>query len=464
MKNAVYHCIFNDIDSKPKTVRVVSTNRDSEQLVRIAVNDDAFLYRRHSRMEPIFADLVDIAIAVYIADRLCLSRQNNQRRSIHVHVPLRHPEIFEQTEIYGLLRDTLHQFSHDDWEFGFSRRSEPGRLSELQTSMGDAYQFVEVALWSGGLDALAGLHNRIDMRSANGYTLFGTGSNFLMQNIQKQTAHQIQNAFPKHSIKFEQVPFRLIKMERVRQNSVPRLRGFLFLLLGAVCACLDGQQVLHIYENGVGAINLPYLKSSTGLDHSRAVHPISLCYMSEFVSAVLQNYFVFRNPFLFWTKAQMCALPVQTGKTEMIASTITCDRRLRSDYIHCSRCSSCLLRRQALLANACQDQLYRVPAARRSENRVILKDGNFLRAMFQQVDTLKRCVTANDPWGALASEYADLPPIVWWLASTKQGEQQEIEQQLVQLYRQYVAEWDIADVRQILSQGLLLDEEMEAFV
>ena len=464
MENAVYHCTFSDIGNKPKAVRMLTPHRSGEQLVRIAVNDDTFLYRRHSRMEPIFADLVDIAIAVYIADRLCLSQQKYQRRSIHVHVPLRHPEIFEQTEIESLLRDTLHQFSHDDWGFSFSRRTERGRLSELQNSMGDTYQSVEVALWSGGLDALAGLDNRIDMHSANSYTLFGTGSNFLMQSVQKRTAHQMQNIFSARNIKFEQVPFRLIKMDRVRQNNVPRLRGFLFLLLGAVCASLDGQRVLHIYENGVGAINLPYLKSSTGLDHSRAVHPVSLCYMSEFVSAVLRTHFVFRNPFLFWTKAQMCTLPVQTGKAAIIASTITCDHRLRSDYIHCSRCSSCLLRRQALLVNGCQDQEYRVPATRRSDGRVMAKDGNFLRAMLRQVDTLRQCVTANDPWEALASEYPDLPSIAWWLTSTKQGEQPEIEQQLVQLYRHYATEWDTPGLHNILGRGLLLDDEMATLV
>jgi Queuosine biosynthesis protein QueC len=461
-REARYIYIFDDIGSEPGNVRIVSPYHAEMNQIQIAVNDNQFLYRRHTRMDPHLADLVDIAVAVYVADRLSIRRHEHKQRSLYLHLPLRHPEIFERDEVYTLLQDTLHHYSHDEWEFEFVQRVDRGRMSELQTSIEEADQHVEVALWSGGLDSLTGLYNRIDMRSAPAYTLFGTGSNLLIQGVQKRTALQMQIAFPKKNIKLEQVPFRFVKIDKVRENNVPRLRGFLFLLLGAVCACLEGQQTLHVYENGVGAINLPYLRSSTGLDHSRAVHPISLCYMSELLSAILQVPFTFRNPFLFWTKAQMCALPVKRQESWLISSTITCDRRRRAQHIQCGRCSSCLLRQQALLANGMEEQFYVVPAARRAGGPADSKDGEFLRAMLWQVDALQKCLNTPDPWAMLAREYADLPSVVWWLASANQGEQQDIEQLIVQLYQCYVAEWSMLNVRRALSYGLLLDDEMAA--
>jgi len=78
------------------------------------------------------------------------------------------------------------------------------------------------------------------------------------------------------------------------------------MLLGAVCALLADQQLLHIYENGVGAINLPFRASEVGLDHTRAVHPISLFEMSDTVSRITQASFRFVNPFVYSTKAK-CA-------------------------------------------------------------------------------------------------------------------------------------------------------------
>jgi hypothetical protein len=50
-------------------------------------------------------------------------------------------------------------------------------------------------------------------------------------------------------------------------NDLFRARGLVFKLLGAVCAYLEKQQALYIYENGFGAINLPYRLSEKNMLH-----------------------------------------------------------------------------------------------------------------------------------------------------------------------------------------------------
>src|SRR5205085_10815902 len=133
-------------------------------------------------------------------------------------------------------------------------------------------------------------------------------------------------------------------------NRIPRSRGFVFLLLGAVCALLEGKDELFVYENGIGAINLNYGSPEVGLDQSRAVHPISLIEMSHLVSNTLDAPFAFHNPFLFTTKAQMCEvfnrLPEQflVQVNRLVSKTVSCDRRSRipKELMQCGCCSSCL--------------------------------------------------------------------------------------------------------------------------
>ena len=88
-------------------------------------------------------------------------------------------------------------------------------------------------------------------------------------------------------------------------------------MLGAACAYLMGQKVLYLYENGIGAINLPYRESAVGLDHSRSVHPLTLLMVSDVISELLGQEFEVKNPFLFWTKAEMCKALATYGREDL---------------------------------------------------------------------------------------------------------------------------------------------------
>ena len=62
------------------------------------------------------------------------------------------------------------------------------------------------------------------------------------------------------------------------------VRGVLYSLFLVLRVHTYGEKVLYLYENGIGAINLPYRESAVGLDHSRSVHPLTLLMVSEVVS------------------------------------------------------------------------------------------------------------------------------------------------------------------------------------
>ncbi|NTV61982.1 MAG: hypothetical protein HGA65_00395 [Oscillochloris sp.] len=429
----------------------------------IVADDRQLLKRQRSALEPIVADLVDIAIAVHVADRL-VRYGGDETVHRHISLPLRHPEIFASATISNQLEAVLHGFTEDTWTFEFRRRQRAGRSPELQMRLEEPTAPIEVALWSGGLDALAGLYYRLTQDPGRAFTLFSsTNGNRQMHGIQRRVWKALQASFPAAEIKLEQIAPRIQRNGKTfHGNFVPRTRGFVFLLLGAVVAHLEGQKELSVFENGVGAINLPFLESSVRYDQSRAVHPVSLYLMSEFVSSVLQNTFRIHNPFIFQTKAQV-VMPLLEGKAyDLIKTSITCDRRHRHPLIQCGRCSSCLLRRQALAVHGWNDTEYVIPHERRRGRPLGLKDGDYFRAMNHQVERLRSCLRAVDPWESLTAAYEDLSQVAQWVAEFEGISDLEVQTALTQMYRQYVKEWNLPGIRVGLAQELLTEPELHA--
>src|SRR5207302_15935 len=90
------------------------------------------------------------------------------------------------------------------------------------------------------------------------------------------------------SVTHIRIPCWLCSAEEMCQEPTRRTRGFLFLAMGAAAVVGAGVNELFVYENGVGAINLPYERVPIGVPNSRAVHPLTLLQFSRLVSMVRQ--------------------------------------------------------------------------------------------------------------------------------------------------------------------------------
>jgi hypothetical protein len=317
---------------------------------------------------------------------------------------------------------------------------------------------MEVALWSSGLDSLAGLANRMVAKTADHYVLFGTGANSQICARQRALAALLMNR-QAQQISCVQTLYRYTAINMPR-NRNQRARGFVFLLLGAVCALLTNQQYLHIYENGVGAINLPFRASEVGLDHTRAVHPVSLFEMSELLTRIIGTPFRFVNPFMFQTKAEMCTVLHDARYTPFIAQTLSCDRMHREIPSQCGSCSSCLLRKQSLLAAGLPDGTDYVFPSSKTDKPYRSSTGNHLRAMLWQVRALQHLLSNNEPWGGLVHLYPRLIDIIDRTAAIEHLPMATMQDQIVQMYRGYVSEWE--QVRPQIERGLLDEEELRA--
>lgn len=262
--------------------------------VALDVDDSAFLFRALPQLPPTIADLVDLGAALYAADRLAPQRLDRRMRRIRITVPLREPEAISSTAL-DRLKDLLAWVTASEWEINLVDRSAPLRPAESQPLLfGVTPPDAEVVLWSGGLDAVAGVYSRLRSEPELPIVLLGSGGNDRVLGRQKELQQTLDSIFPRR-VFLHQLPIRLRGIRGLRQNRLMRVRGVVFTLLGSLSAYVLGRLHLHLYENGVAALNLPYRESSVGLDHVRSVHPFTLHGVSSFISTVLGEEFIITN-------------------------------------------------------------------------------------------------------------------------------------------------------------------------
>jgi len=242
------------------------------------------------------------------------------------------------------------------------------------------------------------------------------------------------------------VPIRFYNSKKCPKNPISRSRGIVFMLIGSACAYLMGKRVLNIYENGIGAINLPYRDSALGLDHTRSVHPRTLVMVGKLISILLEESFKIENPFLFWTKAQMCQTLVKNQAIDLAFLTKSCDKSLHQNPSQCGYCSSCLLRKQSLLAAGIEDKTkYYISHASSSikQNYYL-----YLNNILEQVKTLYNLLNTYDEfdqqWNAITNQYpqldyeiSDYLELNYYDLSCN-----NIRDLLLNLYRNYIDEWN----------------------
>jgi 7-cyano-7-deazaguanine synthase in queuosine biosynthesis len=436
-----YTYTFSSIGDRFSRVQIVDQNK-LISIVEVAVKDFTLFYTCGKSMSSIVADLIDVASALHVVD--CISvRKNDMPCRIHVNLPVRHPEIFGKPDVQEKLQTVLDWYTGDQWSITFTTYMTCGRTPELQRFLIEDWEKpTNVALWSGGLDALAGLYHHLLLDETTHHTLFGAGSNNIVFKTQKTVADSIKKKFPNRT-QLIRLPIRLNQSKNLTKNSNQRARGLVFILLGIACSHQLGQNTLHIYENGIGAINLPFTQSEVGLDHSRSVHPLSLHYVSEFVSSILEKPFSVRNPFLFSTKAQMCSIFKESDATPLIFQTITCDRNHRKKVSQCGCCSSCLLRRQALAAQDIEDET-RYVSKELLNKRKSWPEDKYYNAMNFQVENLRKVFDQANPWQSMIKNYSYLQETVDRTFGREKVTKEIMQKELLSMYKIYVHEWDIA--------------------
>jgi hypothetical protein len=382
--------------------------------------------RLAKQLPPHAADLIEIAAMTYAADRLARRKADRYAadgsgwdRQLSLQIPVRCPDLW--ADVVGELTELLEWLTHDDWALTFCQL-DPGAGS-LDHSQGFLFDLVPdgspAALFSGGLDSALGLARDLELDPV----ALSVYTNPRMLAAQRKVFSRICG----DRSRCLHLQYRVSLHQADCENS-QRTRGLLFLAAGIGTVWGLGQDHLRVYENGIGAINLPYLRSQHGPQATRSMHPHTLWLAERLASKVSGRPFRIDAPFLLSTKAEAVRSVPQIS-TATIAATVSCDAGFATRVAgasQCGTCTSCLLRRQSLLAAGRFDA--DAATSYRTRNP---RDSEGLMAMTWQLDRFASALADRSPWHGIVSEF---PPVL----DTSPVAPAEV----VRLYRAYVGEWE----------------------
>ncbi|MFK7602067.1 hypothetical protein ACI3L1_07620 [Deinococcus sp. SM5_A1] len=329
-------------------------------LVRIQVGQ---LWKLRPDLNEVVDDLLDVIAAVHVVDRLVKrSRVGGYAcpRHLALTVPVAYPERWavQRQHLISLLK----WLTGDHWDIEFNghlgrkRTRVPAILSTGAPEMSRPF----VGLYSGGLDSLAGaVAQALDPQFDTGILVGGqTGGG--LKSLQSVQFAALQERLPQVAWRpfqgfWHQVGAKNLADWFIREQSQEksqRSRALLFLTIGVITALAHDVDTLHVYENGVGAINLPYTAAFTGADQTRAMHPHTLLLMERWLTGLLERPIHIVNASLWRTKGEMCAQVAAAGLGDLAALTASCDSYPLHHVSHkqCGSCTSCVMRRVSLHA------------------------------------------------------------------------------------------------------------------
>ena len=404
------------------------------------------------------ADLLEVAMAAYTADRL--SRRNHQgvstgQRRIHIRVAVREPDLWSSESVNSGLHEFLNWVSGDDWSFEFTQRIVETAPTESEPRLfGLPYeQPLNVSLFSGGLDSLAGLAGHALRRPLASCILVSGYTNPRVLHHQRLQVQRIKDVLEKRPVgqrlelSHVAIPFGITKYTDEREEKSQRTRAFVFLALGTLVALLARSGTLWVYENGIGALNLPLNETQLGVDNYRGVHPRSLMRAAALFQQILEQQIEIKNPFLFRTKAQMCEALISVDLAEAIRDTVSCDSfpvRV-SGQPQCGFCPSCNLRRMSLRAAGLSDydptDGYRHDVL--DSRPTLRKDQLYeLSTTDYQVGKFKQCLDSQNPWQSLTSAFPKLAITCAQLVVAEGLDHGQTVNNFLGLFENYVREWE----------------------
>ena len=308
-------------------------------------------------LAPELLDLLEVAAYVYAADQSA-PRSNGAdalgdgwRRRFRLRVPVRLPDLWGSPRVGDALTAALAYLTDDEYRFEFAPHPRPGPVPQYLDFGGEplAGRIDEVALYSGGLDSLAGA---VDAAANRGRRVL-----LVRHRSTEKWTPAIEGTLAALRRRLGGLdPATLTvdanKGEGLTRDANQRSRMFLYAALGAVAALALGRDSLRVYENGVVGLNLPLLGQLVGARASRTTHPRSLHLIGRFLSELAGRPFALENPFLWKTKADVVRVIADAGHADLIGPAVSCGQTIRRSnaQTHCGVCSQCLDRRFGVLA------------------------------------------------------------------------------------------------------------------
>lgn len=127
-----YYLHFDPLQDNGSIVRRIDLASGGEHCARVSIDDHDFKHRIQQQFPSVIADVIDLAVAIHAADRLTIQDQRQRQIQLRVVLPVRHPEILNQSALNVQLCHLLEWATDKQWGFEFERRCQPGRSIENQ--------------------------------------------------------------------------------------------------------------------------------------------------------------------------------------------------------------------------------------------------------------------------------------------------------------------------------------------
>ncbi|MFF5217626.1 7-cyano-7-deazaguanine synthase [Micromonospora sp. NPDC000442] len=291
-------------------------------------------------------DLLHIARAIYLADKLSLRDQADDRwtRQIDLCVQVRTVDHWTERAL-ALLSSLAEVLSADRWRI----RVRPGATA-LPHQSRSHYDFPieEVALFSGGLDSVAYAAER---------SLAPAGNLLLVSYFEPKWKPQQDAALAAIDRQRRRRIWQFSSSQQVaapgrRMELSARTRGLIYSTAAVYFAAAHRVPQVCVPENGQLALNPPLTPARAAACSTRSVHPLTLWLLNEVIREVGGSVIV-TNPYVHLTKGEVCRRALHAGLSPMLLSgtTVSCGHpSSNGPDLHCGHCYPCLMRHSGLFA------------------------------------------------------------------------------------------------------------------
>lgn len=357
-------CKSNTCDSS--TINLL--HRDLDNITaNITIGFDKFV-RDPEALPPRIIDLLQVAAYVFCADRMRFRgprdsiNNNSWARSFEINIPVMDYKFWNDSNVSNNISEAL-QFMTGDREYVFHFYKAKKNILETKNKQlclfkGEFEEIedidnIEIMLFSGGLDSLAGAIQQLNEGQEQKLCVVSHESSNKVMHTQSVIIDYLNNHY---NNRIWQYGFKCHnhKMKSIEESQ--RTRMFLFSAIAfAICSCY-GKHAFFVYENGITSINLPKQGDVMNARASRTTHPKTLSLLRKFYRS-FDNTFEIVAPYYNKTKAEVMEIFKLYHEESIIPSSVSCSstRKQRGQESHCGCCSQCIDRRLSIYAAGLSD-------------------------------------------------------------------------------------------------------------
>lgn len=357
MAESTHHLLCNDaaavIPSGAKSLRL--EYRGGKRNVRIAL--PGFVHQL-LHVPPRFLDLLEIAAYVYCADRW--SHRGAKRaveyhawsRDFVFHIKVRDLEFWSRADVCEQLSAALTFLSGDrSFEFDFQSGQETPaeNLFDLKGIARADAKDARIALFSGGLDSLAGAYEFLNNNDDKLCLVSHRSSQPQIGKTQDALVNTLGTRFPN---RVQHYRFECNLTGQRAAEETQRTRMFLYSATATAIAGTVGIKEFSIFENGITSFNFLRRQELINARATRTTHPQTIQLLQTLFSTIVGDAFRIATPFIWKTKADVIGELAAANGTPLIVSAVSCSRTFQKigAATHCGECSQCVDRRLASYA------------------------------------------------------------------------------------------------------------------